>query len=143
MGVLVLIGVRAETCPFPLRLVQRDVRTPHECVHVVAVVRGECDAEAGLHHEPNPTDREGLTEHRQEVGGNVFGDREVGDVGEQDGELVSSQTGHCRPFGPGPFQPVSDLADQLVTHLVTECVVDLLEVIEVDHHDGQRLAGAL
>ena len=47
------------------------------------------------------------------------------------------------PFGPRLLEPVGDLADQLVADLVAEGVVDLLEVVEVDHHDRQRLAGPL
>ena len=38
-------------------------------------------------------------------------------------------------------QASGHLAQQLVTHVVTEAVVDLLETVEVEQQQGQRLAG--
>ena len=63
----------------------------------------------------------------------------VGQVLEQDGELVAVQpsggvAGSCRVA-----QPVGDLDQELVATGVAEPIVDLLEVVDVDVQDGQQL----
>ena len=137
--VLIFVGVGAEPRPLPLGLVEGDVRATHQGVDVVTVVRGERDSQAGLYHEAYAANRERLAQHRQQVGGDVLGHRQVGDVGKEHRELVTAESGDSGSLGSRVLEPVRHLADQLVTDLMAEGVVDLLEVVEVDHHDRQRL----
>ncbi|HEY3726388.1 MAG TPA: hypothetical protein VGL51_04385 [Solirubrobacteraceae bacterium] len=61
----------------------------------------------------------------------------LGQVAEQQGELVAAQAGD-RVRGPdGTTKPDSDLGQQLVAGGVAEGVVDLLEAVEVHQHHGQ------
>ena len=57
---------------------------------------------------------------------------------EQDGELVAAEPGHG-VLGPDHGgQGARDLDQQRVAGVVTEGVVDLLEVVQVDDRDGRR-----
>ena len=67
----------------------------------------------------------------------------VGEVGQDDDELVAAQARHGVARRAAPAQPVGHLAQQHVAGLVAEAVVDGLEAVEVDEQHGQRLAAAL
>ncbi len=59
-----------------------------------------------------------------------------GAAGEDDGELVAAEPGQGVAGAAAPAQDVGHFSDQLVAGGVTVGVVDLLEVIEVEHQDG-------
>jgi hypothetical protein len=63
---------------------------------------------------------------------------------EQDGELVPAKASRGVPGTQILFQAGADRLEQLVTHLVPEAVVDVLEVVQVheEHRHGARLATA-
>ena len=66
----------------------------------------------------------------------------LAEIGDDYGELVSAEP---RDRVPGPealTQPVGDRDEQTVTGLVTEAVVDRLEVVEVHIQHGQVAAAA-
>ena len=73
--------------------------------------------------------------------GDRHGELDVG-PGQQDGELVATQPHHdvARPGDAG--QPGPDESEEPVAGRVPEGVVDLLEVVEVDHEQGQGLVAA-
>jgi hypothetical protein len=57
---------------------------------------------------------------------------------QQDGELVAAEPGDRVVRAQRGSQPRPHLGQQLVTHGMTETVVDVLEPIKVDHHHRQR-----
>jgi hypothetical protein len=56
-------------------------------------------------------------------------------------ELVATETRHGITRTNTCQQASSDFDDHLVTHIVAETVVDVLEAIQVDKQDRQRLLG--
>ena len=67
-----------------------------------------------------------------------FGDgdrrRIAGDVADQNTELVAAQAGHEVLVAEGLGEPRPDGREEPVADVVTERVVDLLEVIEIHQH---------
>ena len=59
---------------------------------------------------------------------------------DQQGELVPSEMGQRVSSAQGGGQTPSDGHQQLVPHRVPETVVDGLEVIQVEHHQGERIS---
>ena len=120
--------------------VERDVRSLEQRLERVGVLRRHRDADAGLHPEPHAVDDHGLAQAGEQVGGHqVRGGRSL-DRGEQHRELVPAEPRHGDVVVGERRQPVRHLADHLVTDVVTHGVVDLLEVVEVDEHDRQRVS---
>ena len=62
--------------------------------------------------------------------------------GQQDRELVAAEAGHGVRLAHDVAQPVGDLDEQLVAAGVAEGVVDLLEAVDVEQHEADRVAGA-
>lgn len=60
--------------------------------------------------------------------------------GKQDGELVATKTGHDVDLPDAVDDAPANLHQHLVADAVTKRVVDLLESIEVEHHQGHRPA---
>ena len=61
-------------------------------------------------------------------------------VFEEDGELVAAES-RDRVAGAGRHaEPFADRLEQFVARRVSQRVVDVLEVVEVDHHDGEAAA---
>ena len=64
----------------------------------------------------------------------------IGHVGDDQGELVATQPGNGGPAGGGTQQALGDLAQQAVTDEVAQRVVDILEAVDVEQHDGHPTA---
>ena len=62
-------------------------------------------------------------------------------AGEEHGELVAAEAGERVGGAQRAAQPARDLLEQPVAVGVAERVVDGLEVVEVDDHQHERLAG--
>ena len=90
---------------------------------------------------PRPVDEARLLgDQGDDVAGDVLRGGAIS-LGEQDGELVTAESGD-QVGAPHPHpQQFGHRDDQLVTGAVAEGVVDLLEVVEVHHQ--QRSAGAV
>ena len=58
----------------------------------------------------------------------------VVDVGQDDLELVAAQTPDFAPAADDAFEAAGDLLQQLVASRVTQRVVDMLEPVEIEHH---------
>ena len=71
------------------------------------------------------------------------GDRRAHLVGAdaQDHELVAAHAGHDVALVDGAAQALGDLDQEPVAGLVTEAVVDDLEIVEVEEEDGQAVGG--
>ena len=53
-------------------------------------------------------------------------------ITDDDDELVTSQPRHRVTVADAGFKPPRDLDQQLVPHIVTETIVDRLEMVEID-----------
>src|ERR1700687_749215 len=58
------------------------------------------------------------------------------EIGEQDDELISSHACDSVGLADAGTEPVTNLEKKSVPRLVAERVVDALEVVEIDDHDG-------
>ena len=102
----------------------------------VAALRGR-DPDARGQPSGAAVEVEGLVEDALETLGQCDSARRV-TVPAEDDELVTTEPadGVLRP-GPGD-QPPGDLAQQVVTHLVSQGVVDVLEAVDIQEEDGDR-----
>ena len=85
-------------------------------------------------------------ERRAEGGQHPLGDAARGlavRLLQQDRELVATEAGDRVLRSHDPAQPLGNRRQQLVAGRVAEAVVDGLEVVQVEEHDGQRATRAL
>ena len=88
--------------------------------------------------EGQALDRERLAQLGEQRLGDGAGLLVRGQVGDQDAELVAAEAGDHLVLLERGAQALGDLLQETVAGVVAERVVDLLEVIEVDQHDGRR-----
>ena len=125
--------------PPGLGAVHGDVGPAQQETQLAAVVRGDGDADAHIDLQRQP--REG--ERRRDGGADAacHPGRGVGvGVVQHDGELVATEPRQHVSGIQRPVQPAAHLGEELVPHLVTEAVVDLLELVQVQQQ--QRATGA-
>ncbi len=110
-----------------------------ERLHAVAVARERRDAEAAQCADRGPLEPV-LAELRVDAVGDADGLFSA-EPGEQQCELVAAQTRRGRTDGPGGGEDARGLAEHHVAELMTERVVQHLEVVEVgdDQADGPPL----
>ena len=123
-----------------LRRVHRDVRVAEQQIGTLGVCRIQRDPHAAGDVEIELLDADRATEPFDDV---FRDDRRrvvVGKVGQQDAELVAAEPRHEVPFAERLCDPRPDRREQLVAEVVTEGVVDLLEVIEVHQHHADLAA---
>ena len=92
------------------------------------------DSDAGRHLEGMLLAEERGLQRPQEAVSDPGGVRDVGPW-QQNGELVAAQPGNHVANFQSLAEPRSDLAQQDVAHLVTEAVVDLFEVVDVQQKE--------
>ena len=68
------------------------------------------------------------------------GDRGLSDVSTEDGELVAAESSHGIARPEGPAQPLTNGHQQLVASVVSQAVIDHLEVIQVQEQNGDPAA---
>ena len=66
----------------------------------------------------------------------------AGDAGQQERELVSTDTGDCIALAHEGAELESKVSQQFVAGGVAERVVDQLEAVDVEEHHGEALGGA-
>ena len=97
------------------------------------VIGGDGDPDAGAHPDGHPVERDGVEQRL----GQLLGHHHQFLAGGDDagaGELVASEPGHRAPVAHLALEPSGHDAQELVTAVVPEGVVDLLEPVEVDEH---------
>ena len=99
------------------------------------------DAHAGFDAHGDPVEFERVLEGLE----NALGDPGCGQdlhLGQEHGELVPAEAGDSvgRTYHPG--EPGGDLDEQHISRVVTEGVVDLLEPVEIKHHDRRLRTAA-
>ena len=102
----------------------------------------EGDPDAGGHEVLAAREHERLGEHRGDPLGHLDRGVLVGDVLEQDPELVAAEAGDGVAGADRLREPRSRRGQQLVADLVAEAVVDELEAVEVEEQDRRQRAVA-
>ncbi len=120
--------------------VHRHVGVAQQLVRGLVVAGRDGDADAGVDEQLLAA----MLERRLEGGQQAFGDVEragrVGRVLDQHRELVAAHPGDRVTGSQRAAQPLRHPDEQLIAVAVPEAVVDVLEVVEVDEQDGQRVA---
>lgn len=122
----------------PLGLVHGHVRSLEEGVTIDPVPGEDGDADAGVDVKRHVAQVEGLREGGTEALCHGAGEGGVA-LFQEHGELVASQAGEDVVRAQLLDQPGADLVQQEVTHVVAERVVHLLEAVEIDEQQRQRL----
>ncbi len=133
--------------------VHRHVGVAHEPVEVDIVARVHRDADADRNHHLLLAEKEGRVERVEQALSNEGGIVGTTDVLGDDGELVAAQAGdgertlfrgagHGVDLAQAARQHRGDLLQQAVASLVPEAVVDHLEAVEVQEHQGHVAAAA-
>ena len=122
--------------------IHRGVGALHQLGRVVPIFRIKGDPDAGSGKDFVAAKHERLGECALDAQREGFG---VGLVGilDQDGELVSAEAGKGVLIAQATAQAASELAQQVITDIVAERIVDILEVVQIDKHQHQLFLIAL
>ena len=101
------------------------------------------DANAGRHKRALAPEFKGLTECVQDFLQQGLQSARVADVGEDDGELVAAHACHRVGFPQAVLDAPRGFDQQRIATAVAQCVVDFLEVVQIDKKHRQLLPVAL
>ena len=128
-----------------LGLVEREVGVRDQFVHVRAVIGRDGDAGAGADMEDVVVDGERIRQPFEDRLDDVADDARVPAARDDHHELVAAEPAHQADLAAelgDVDETLADLDEQLVAGRMTERIVDVLESVEVEQHDGCRpLAG--
>ncbi len=145
VGLVVERGlVDVEGAPLVLGSVHGDIGAADQVIGRRRMQGGQGHADAGADMQAGGADVDGLLQQRGDAARHRRRLVGVGPV-QDDGELVATQARHQVVATDDLANAWSDLAEERVSGLVPERVVDLLEVVEIDQQEGQaaRLRAAL
>ena len=140
--IVVIRVVEREAAARTLCHVHGDVGTLEQLLDRVAVLREDGDSDARLDVQRQALNRERVAQLELNPGDELLGEPHI-DVGEQEAELVAADSRHGVLTARARLKPLPELVQQRVARVVTECVVDLLEAIEIHQQNGVRRSGAL
>ena len=129
--------------PAPLGGVERQVGRLDQFVDLDAVVRRDGDADGGSDDRPGALDRIGLRDHLDHALGQLAELAAIVDVGQDHLELVAAEAADLATRPNDARQALRDLLEQVVARRVAERVVDLLEAVEIEHHQRAAALGRL
>ena len=117
-------------------MVERKIRHLQEIIGVDAVLWRKRDANAGTNADNLAIDAKGSETSPIMRAASDLGSVALGDIVDlDDGEFIAPEPRQYVGFPQCPFNSLSHLPEQFVTGGMSECVVNLLESIEVDHED--------
>ena len=120
--------------PIGFRGIERDIRFGEQGVGAQPVARRRGAADACADDDLAPVDDHGAVDLVDDALGEVVGLQLTGVVMVKDDEFVAAPARDQVARPDDGAQPVCDLDQELVAGSVSETVVDLLEVIEVEEH---------
>ncbi len=141
---------KAAVAAFALGVRHRHVGVLEQRVEVVAVARIEHDADRRRHEYFLRAEHDRLRQRGEQPVRRARRFLLGGDAVEHDDEFVAALAAHTALDDAGVRRPghvigaqaarqaLRDDAQQVVSHGVSECVVDALEVVEVEEHDRER-----
>ena len=124
--------------PFFLGFVHGRIGAARQRVQVGAILRVQRNADRRSHGEFVLFDLKRLQCRLQQLvchAGGTCGVR----VGQQDNELIATQACHCVLLAHGGFQPHGQCHQHLIAHPVSQGVIDVFKVIQVQKHQGKAL----
>ena len=138
-GVLVAsVVIHGDRAAGALGVVQSDVSTLEQQVLVAAVARRQRNADAAADGKLRVGDGEGDVERGPHPRCCLHRRSRVAGMEGKNGELVTAEARDEIAFADRAAQPSRHLDEQQVTDVVTQCVVDLFEVVEVEEHHRER-----
>ncbi len=129
--------------PAFLGMIHRGVGVPDHRFNVLAVVGVEADADAQGDVEPMATDEMGLGHGLDQLFGGEDSVLRIFDFGQQHHEFVAPLAADGIREADARLQALGDRLQQLVADRMPERIVDVLEVVEVQIHQGDLLAMTL
>ena len=133
-----------------LGLVHRRVRRLEQTLDGVGVAWGDCDTDAGGYHQLVFVDTDGLQQAVEKPLGHLAHGVVVLHLVQHHSKLVAAQArhidtrlavdivGHHVTVAHAAGQPLRHFLQQEVTGAVTQGVVDALEIVQVEEHQGER-----
>ena len=121
--------------------VEGDVGVTQQVLGVRPWPEGDPQGGGDEQRRPVITEMERLTQHGEQPPGDQLRTRRHGGTLHEDHEFVASETPHAVRPPHGGGEPFGHAPQQLVAGTVPEAVVDLLEVVKVEEHGGDRLPG--
>jgi hypothetical protein len=119
-----------------LGLIHRDVGAAQQPFEGLGVTGGARDADGAFGGQPQTVDEHRLAEPLGEVGSGTLHRIRVADVGQEHREFIPAEPDEQICLAGGEREALGDHAQQLVACGVTEGVVDLFEVVEVDQDEA-------
>ena len=138
-ALVVLHGVHLDGRPAFLGQVHGNVGSLEEQGHVVTMTGSEGDPGAGSHGECEPVHLNRAGQHRVELVDDRHCLLQVADVRDDQSELVTSETRDRGPLRGRSLEALGDLEEESVSDGMAQCVVDVLEAVEIEQHDGDAL----
>ena len=133
--VLQIGGIEAElAAPGILRGVKRKVRAVSQLVLLQPVIRRDRDPDRRPDDGALVVNRIGLRDDLDQLVGNFAQRTAIVDIGQDDLEFVTAQAPHLAPVTDNAGQAFGHLFQQFVARLVAHGVIDMLEPVEVEHH---------
>ena len=126
-----------------LRDVHGDIRVLQQGLEIGAVLRRDGDADAGLDVEAGSLEHERSGEFGPDAPAQRLRVHRIGNVRQQDDELVTAEPGDAVALAHDGGQPRADLLQQQVAMVMAESVVDLLEPVEVEEQQRHPPAGTV
>ncbi len=131
-----LVEKAVGVAPVTLGQIERQVRALEQLFATATVAGIEADADAGGHHQRAAADGDRIAQSLQDALGEMACLVRPGEAG-QDAEFVTTKAGYQVTVADRVADGLGHGHQQLVASVVTEAVIDALEVIDVEKHHRQ------
>jgi hypothetical protein len=143
-AVLEVVRIEAVLAPpAPFRRIKRKVGALDQVRRLDAVVRRDRHAYRSADDRATPVERIGLRNHLDDPLRELTQFPAIVDVGKDHLEFVAAETADLASPADDLFEPLGHLLQQLVSGGMAERIVDLLEAVEVEHHQRAASLGRL
>ena len=131
---------RVAISPQIFGVVERKIRHLQKITGIHAVLWRQRDADTGADADDFVVDGKRFRNKPDNASGKRFGGVTMAEIVDlDDGEFIAPEPRQNVGFPQRPFKSLGHLPEQFVAGGMTECVIDLLELIEVDHEDIEFL----
>ncbi len=115
-----------------LRSIHRSIRLPDERVGILSIAREQADADACRQPKHVLTDPSRACQCRDEFRGDLHRVGGMGHVGQEDQEFIATVSTDGIRFAHSGGKAFGGKAQHLVADRVSQRIVDLFEIIEID-----------
>ena len=124
-----------------LRAVEREIGGLDDLLGIETVIRRDRHADRSTDDRAQAVDRIGLREHLDQLTAQIPQHAAIVDIGQHDLELVAPDAADIAHVADHLLQPRRELLEQFVARRVAQRIVDLLEAVEIEHHQCAALLG--